>query len=146
MPSLLNAADRDAILARLQRLTPTRQPRWGTLTAPRLLCHLADQLRVSLGDIPTRRHDSALSRTLLRWLVVYSPLKAPPGRVQTAPEMLTTAPTQWEQDLRACEVLIQRLASTPTAAVHPFFGPLTHAEWGRLGWKHLDHHLRQFGL
>jgi hypothetical protein len=28
---------------------------------------------------------------------------------------------------------------------HPFFGPLTSAEWDVLMWKHLDHHLRQFG-
>ena len=31
------------------------------------------------------------------------------------------------------------------AKEHPFFGPLTSAEWDRLQWKHLDHHLRQFG-
>ena len=29
--------------------------------------------------------------------------------------------------------------------VHPFFGKLTTAEWDTLQWKHLDHHLRQFG-
>ena len=29
---------------------------------------------------------------------------------------------------------------------HPFFGPLTAAEWDLLQWKHLDHHLRQFGV
>lgn len=144
MPSLLVDTDRAAILARLHRLTPTDQPRWGTLTAPRLLCHLADQLRVALGDIPVRRHDSLVSRTLLKWLVVYSPLRAPPGKVQTAPEMLTTVPGRWTDDVSACESLIQRLATTPTRAVHPFFGPLTHGGWGRLAYKHLDHHLRQF--
>ena len=146
MPSLLLVNDREAILARLRRLSPTSQPRWGTLTAPRLLCHLADQLRVALGDIPVQRHDSLPSRTVLKWLVVYSPLQAPPGRVQTAPEMLTTAPARWDDDLRDCEALIQRLATTATGAVHPFFGPLTHRGWGRLAFKHLDHHLRQFGL
>ncbi len=146
MSSLLAIKDREAILTRLHRLTPTHQSQWGTLTAPKLLCHLADQLRVALGDIPVQRHDSLLSRTLLKWLVVYTPLKPPPGKVETAPEMLTTVPGEWAEDLRACEGLIQRLATTPTGAVHPFFGPLTHHGWGRLAWKHLDHHLRQFGL
>ena len=28
---------------------------------------------------------------------------------------------------------------------HPFFGELTFEEWDKLQWKHLDHHLRQFG-
>jgi hypothetical protein len=33
------------------------------------------------------------------------------------------------------------------AAKHPhgFIGRVTGEEWGRLQWKHLDHHLRQFG-
>jgi hypothetical protein len=29
---------------------------------------------------------------------------------------------------------------------HPFFGQMSRTEWGRLTWKHLDHHLRQFGV
>jgi hypothetical protein len=29
---------------------------------------------------------------------------------------------------------------------HPFFGKLTVDEWDQLQWKHLDHHLRQFGV
>jgi len=43
--------------------------------------------------------------------------------------------------------LMERLAATPRAngAEHPFFGPLTNEEWNALQWKHLSHHLRQFG-
>jgi len=146
MPSLLDPTDRETILQRLGRLTPSHKPKWGTLTAPRLLCHLADQLRVAVGDLPTVHRDSFLSRTLLKWVVVYSPLRAPPGKVHTAPEMLTSVPTSWNADLQACETLIGRLAATPTAAFQPMFGPLSHNGWGRLCWKHLDHHLRQFGV
>jgi Protein of unknown function (DUF1569) len=29
---------------------------------------------------------------------------------------------------------------------HPFFGELTPEEWDILQSKHLDHHLRQFGV
>jgi hypothetical protein len=59
--------------------------------------------------------------------------------------MLMAGPTIWAEDLATVEQLIGRLATTPTTATHPFFGPLTHGGWGRLAWKHLDHHLRQFG-
>lgn len=34
----------------------------------------------------------------------------------------------------------------PLISPHPFFGPLNTAEWGKVIWKHLDHHLRQFGV
>ena len=33
-----------------------------------------------------------------------------------------------------------------TTHPHPFFGALTPDDWGVLTYKHLDHHLRQFGL
>lgn len=29
---------------------------------------------------------------------------------------------------------------------HPFFGTLTPEQWGKGIYKHLDHHLRQFGV
>ena len=30
--------------------------------------------------------------------------------------------------------------------MHPTFGPMKAEQWGKSMWKHLDHHLRQFGL
>jgi hypothetical protein len=29
---------------------------------------------------------------------------------------------------------------------HPFFGPLNPEQWAILMYKHIDHHLRQFGV
>ena len=46
--------------------------------------------------------------------------------------------------------LIRRFSETEPASIaaktHPFFGKMTVDEWGILQWKHLDHHLRQFGV
>jgi hypothetical protein len=145
MPTLLDSTDRARILERLRRLQPSSQPQWGKLTAPTMVCHVADALRVGLGDLPAKRVDTLPSRTLIKWLVVYSPVQPPRGKVQTAPEMLTHAPTNWADDVATLEGLIGRMAMAPSLAVHPFFGPLTLEGWCRLMWKHLDHHLRQFG-
>lgn len=144
--TLLDDNDRSAILARLEKLTPESARKWGTLDAPGMLCHVSDGLRVALGELPARRADSLLKRTLLKWLVVNTGFKAPPGKVQTAPEMLTSRPAEWSGDLASCRQLIAKVGSGAATAVHPAFGPLDAAEWGRLCWKHLDHHLRQFGL
>jgi Protein of unknown function (DUF1569). len=40
------------------------------------------------------------------------------------------------------------LCELPSIARRPhyLFGPLTEAQWARWGWRHMDHHLRQFGL
>lgn len=33
-----------------------------------------------------------------------------------------------------------------TTHPHPFFGKLTSEQWGKCIYKHLDHHLKQFGV
>lgn len=144
-PTLLSDADRAQIVARLRRVTPDRVPLWGTFTAPRMLCHVTDQLRIATGIIIGRHRDTLMRRTLSKWLVVYSSMQAPPGKVQTVPEMLSTAPTGWDADMATCIRLINEVGRGRANGRHPAFGPLTGPEWGRIAWKHLDHHLRQFG-
>ncbi|MFN8547103.1 MAG: DUF1569 domain-containing protein [Candidatus Eisenbacteria bacterium] len=143
--TLLNETDRARILDRLRRVRKDSAPAWGTLTAPRMLCHLGDQMRVALGDAPTRPTHNLLTRLLLKNLVVNTGMAAPRGKVQTAPEMLLSAPSSWDEDLATCLALAERVARGEARAVHPAFGPLSSAEWGRLCYKHLDHHLTQFG-
>jgi hypothetical protein len=110
-----------------------------------MLCHVADQMRVALGDIPAKPVHSLATRTLLKHLVVNTGFPAPRGKVQTAPEMLLTQPASWASDMSACVELAERVGKGSARAVHPTFGPLSPEEWGRLCWKHLNHHLVQFG-
>jgi hypothetical protein len=145
MPTLLSESDRTQIVARLRRVTPDRVPAWGTLTAPKMLCHVTDQLRVATGVIVGRHRDTLMRRTLLKWIVVHSSLQAPPGKVKTVPEMLGTAPGRWDADMATCIRMISEVGLGTASGRHPAFGPLNGRDWGRLGWKHLDHHLRQFG-
>ncbi|MDZ4865676.1 MAG: hypothetical protein SGJ01_19860 [Gemmatimonadota bacterium] len=103
------------------------------LTAPRMVCHLSDQLRVALGDLPSRPRGSLLTRTLVRWVVIHTGLQAPPGKVPTVPEMLTTAPGDWAADLAECESLVERaewgiLARSSPAAVRQV-GPGSWCRW-----------------
>jgi hypothetical protein len=146
MRTLLNSEDRSALIDRLRRVRPDAKPAWGTLNAPRMLCHLADQLRVALGDLPSKPVHNFVTRTLVRFLVVHTGLKPPRGKIQTAPEMLSSKPTTWDADLSACVQLVERVGTGAARAVHPAFGPLSPEEWGLLCWKHTDHHLVQFGV
>ncbi len=143
--TLLNDADRAEIIARLRRVTPDRAPLWGTLTARKMLCHVTDQMRVATGVIIGRHRDTLFRRTVLKWVVVHSSMQAPPGKAQTVPEMLSTAPTTWDADMATCIRLINEVGQGKANGRHPAFGHLSAREWGRIGWKHFDHHLRQFG-
>lgn len=145
MPTLLSPSDRTVIIERLRAMTPETAARWGTFDPPRMLCHITDQMRVAVGDIGSNRQDTLLRRTLLKWIVIHAPVKAPPGKVQTVPEMLTSSPGEWHEDMAACVALIEEVAKGEANGIHPAFGPLNGKEWAKLGWRHLDHHLRQFG-
>jgi hypothetical protein len=147
MPSLRNEETRNGLIQRLQRLTPETKPHWGKLDAPRLLCHLGDTLAMSLGDISTRSMNiKAFHRFPLKHLIIYV-LPFPKG-ANTAPELLSSSPIDFESDRSRVVELIGRLAAKPDAngPEHPFFGPLTNKEWNALQSKHISHHLKQFGL
>jgi hypothetical protein len=147
MPTLRNHEIRGGLIERLQHLTPATKPQWGKLDAPRLLCHLADTLDMSLGDLPTQSlNKKALQRFPLKHLVLY--VFPFPKSVATPPELLSSAPVNFEADRQRVVKRIERLATAPDTKgpEHPAFGPLTNNEWNILQWKHISHHLKQFGL
>lgn len=149
MKTLFAASDREAIHARLARLQPDSSASWGRMNVQQMVCHIADQLRVALGDTPCTPVPAPkiLHSRIAREVLVYW-LPWPKG-VPTAPEMKLAKPVTWDADVQAVRDLIDRFMKVqPTGAwaVHPGFGPMSGTEWGRLCYKHLDHHLRQFGV
>jgi hypothetical protein len=147
MQTLLDTVAREGIRRRLDTLAPDARPAWGTLDAPGMVCHVSDQLRVALGLIPLqRRVDTLFRRSLLKWMVLYSSFEPPHGKVKTTREMLTSRPTTWTADVAECARLIEAVGHGSASAAHPAFGALDAKEWGILCWKHLDYHLRQFGI
>jgi hypothetical protein len=147
MPSLRNEKTRCALIRRLQALTPETRPQWGKLDAPRLLCHLTDSLAMALGSLPTQSASrKAFQRFPLKHLILY--VLPFPKNVPTAPELLSSAPGDFETDRLSVIDSIRRLEAAPQGmgGEHPFFGPLTNDEWSALQAKHLHHHLKQFGL
>lgn len=145
--TIFDPAARDALLERLAGLTPDAKAQWGTMTAPQMVCHLADSLRVGMGDVPTRSTKGPLANPVARWLLAYV-VPFPKGKAKTAPEMLLTQPSNWRDDLStARELLLAAARRGPdgTWAVHPAFGTVSGKLYGVFIHKHFDHHLRQFG-
>lgn len=151
MKSLLNEADRKEIIERIGRLRADTPRRWGTMTPGGMLCHLTDSFLGVLGDRPIRDVSTLLGRTAMRWVALSTPFPWPKG-VQTAREVDQnrdgTPPGDFEADLTrfldVTEDFVRRL--DPETMRHPIFGRISAAEWGRWGYRHIDHHTRQFGL
>jgi hypothetical protein len=82
----------------------------------------------------------------LKQLIVY--LAPFPKGVPTAPELLAREPKEWTNDVADVQSLLARAAISRTTDAwpeHPAFGRLSKRAWGVLIYRHMDHHLKQFG-
>ena len=148
MPSLFEPQARRAILDRIARLTPERKPSRGRLTAPEMVCHVSCDLRQSLGELDAGPPTGRFSRFPFNWLVIHV-IPWPRGKGKSPPEFLATRPTTWSSDVNRLLDLVERFSARGADAPWPpsrAFGPISGASWGVMLHKHLDHHLRQFGV
>jgi len=148
MASLWNNDARAALQGRMRQLTPDAQPRWGKMNCPQMLAHLNDSVRMAIGDLPVRSVGGPLRYPPLRELLIYV-LPMPKG-VPTAPELIARVDrARWDEEAGAFPLLLERFAARGQEAVmptHPAFGVLSRRAWGVLTHRHIDHHLRQFGV
>ena len=145
-----NNAVREELLRRLARMTPDAPPRWGRMNAHQAVVHMGDAFRFGLGEkeaAPLEKQASAF----IKWFALNVPVPWPRGfngPIELLQEGGGTRPQEFERDRQETARLLERYADLDcaTSAPHPFFGPLTTRQWGRLVYLHTDHHLRQFGV
>lgn len=148
MKSLFDPRQREAMLQRIGRLSPEISPKWGRMCAGEMLAHVVLGMRMGLGDLPTRARRGPFRHWPLKHLFVYW---FPFPRGARAPREVVTRgePFVWDRDVEILREQIEEFARRDRRGswpVHPVFGPLSGRAWGALGWRHLDHHLRQFGV
>jgi hypothetical protein len=147
MKSVWNARDQRDLHDRITRLTTSTPGRWGKFTAPQMVMHLCDSLRMASGEMVIPLRNMALRYTPIKEVVIYwAPF---PRNAPTAPELLTRPPSEWRADIAELQSRLDdfvRRGESAATAVHPAFGHLTPKQWGVLVYRHMDHHLRQFGV
>jgi len=149
MSTLADPKVRAACRQRLERLNPNASPKWGRMTARQMVCHLNDSFRVGMGEKYASPATSLIQRTFIKWVALRAPVRWPPG-VPTRPEIEQgrggTPPTEWEADCAELLRLMDAFAKLETFGVHPAFGKMSYRDWLIWGYRHVDHHLRQFGV
>lgn len=146
MATFWNADDRKRLLQRMDRVSPPRVPLWGKMNAEQMVEHVTAQMEMALGDFPVRQRKSWLGRWPMRPLIVHW-LPWPKGS-PTAPELIQFTTADWDQVRLHFKQTFERVVQQgPGGAFgpHPLFGKLSARSWGVLLYRHLDHHLRQFG-
>jgi hypothetical protein len=150
MRTLADPADTASILARLAQLAPDSPRQWGRMSPHQAVCHLADSFRAVMGLRHVEPASSFAARTFIRFFALHTSLPWPPG-VPTRPEMDQerggTPPVEFVRDERELAAIVNRFAAPARDFEfhpHPTMGRLTPREWMRWGYRHMDHHLRQF--
>jgi hypothetical protein len=147
MPSLFDASDRAQLLRRVRGLRPDAERQWGKMSPAQMLAHCQRPLAVALGELPLERNwiGRLFGGLIKRSLVGPKPLRR---NGPTAPAFVVRGERDFAAEQETLARMIERFAERGPQALakeHPFFGPMSAEEWDWLLWKHLDHHLRQFG-
>jgi hypothetical protein len=145
---IFDRAQAGELVRRIEGLRPDAPRQWGKMDAAQMLRHCQVGLELALGDMTLKRAFLGLLFGRIAKRQLFAP--KPFGRnLPTAPEFRVREPRDFAREQARLLALVRRLAQGGPAALtrapHPFFGTLTSAEWSALQWKHLDHHLRQFG-
>jgi hypothetical protein len=134
---------------RMERLRADTRGQWGKMNAHQMMCHLVDCFRAVRGEVKVKSAVNPFSRTVMRWAALHTSIPWPHG-TPTRPEMAQgvggTPPAEWQSDLAELTRRIHQFPVQLEFAQHPVFGPMTLDEWHIWGYRHTDHHLRQFGL
>ncbi|MFZ4784905.1 MAG: DUF1569 domain-containing protein [Flavobacteriales bacterium] len=134
---------------RVNKLTPESKPLWGTMNVAQMLAHC----NVTYDMIYTDKYPPAkgLKRFFLKLMVKPIVVGDKPYKHNspTAPAFKIVDQRQFEVEKQK---LITHITQTQRLGEVYFegresnsFGPLTAKEWNVMCYKHLDHHLNQFG-
>ena len=146
--NLFTAADRAALDGRIRALKPDAPRQWGKMEAPAMLAHCALAIDTATGDHPMKQ--KLIGKILAPFFRGALLGPKPFGRnAPTAPELLTAHPGPFEGERARLLASIEKFCGAGPASAslytHGFLGRLSGEEWGIAMYKHVDHHLRQFG-
>jgi hypothetical protein len=148
MHNLFTPADEQAILQRLEKLQPGAPRQWGKMNAAQMLTHCSRALEVATADLPLKQKliGKVFAPFVRGSLLGEKPF---PKNSPTDPAFVVADERDFakaKQHLaEVIDLFLRRGPAEAAKQVHSFLGRLTGEEWGIMMYKHVDHHLRQFG-
>ncbi len=145
--NLFDPGVKQEIIVRINKLSGDSKPLWGKMNVAQMLAHLQVPIGVADGT-------QKLKRTLFGRIVgpmVKSIIYNDKPFKRSLPTDPSFVMINNEKDFETeKQKLLSMVNNFSEAAVvnetHTFFGRLTKEQWSKGTWKHLDHHLQQFGV
>ena len=148
MKSLFDKESYEEIISRMNTLTPDTQRQWGKMNVAQMLAHCKEAFKVPLSD---KKMPRMFMGILLSWMMKSKLYNEEPWKknLPTAPNFIIKDQRNFDIEKKELAELITKFYAAGHGNVgkfpHPFFGTLTQEQWGKGMYKHLDHHLMQFG-
>jgi hypothetical protein len=151
MKNLFEAGRAEEVKSRMAQLRPDSERLWGKMGPAQALAHCSKGMEMAVGD-KTPPRMMLLARLMGRIVKPMALGNDRPMRKNSPTEKSLVVQDQRDLGAERARLsgLIDRfVAGGPqgcTTHPHSFFGQLTPEEWAELTYKHMDHHLRQFGV
>lgn len=149
MNTLYNDKDLSNILNRIEKLSPSSPRQWGKMNVAQMLAHLNVSMETALGQNKINRiFIGRIIGSMIKLKILGE--KPFPKNSPTDKTYIIKDDRNFDEEKVKLKAAIKNFAeggpSVCTTHAHPFFGKYTPEQWAVFTWKHLDHHLRQFGV
>ena len=149
MKSLFTSKAFDEINERLGQLNSNHNKQWGTMDVSQMLAHCCEPLKIAL-EIETSIKEPYLKKLIMglfkHKLYDDSEWKK---NLPTTDQFKISSDKDFETELDKLRSLIKKFHQEKNKTnwvEHPVFGKFAPEQWGKMQYKHLDHHLKQFGV
>ena len=150
MKNIFDIEETTEIINRINKLVPSTKNLWGKMNVSQMLAHCKVTYEMEFTDKYPK--PNSFKKFILKLLVKKAVVgeKPYPKNGRTAPEFLVTNEREFEKEkseLTEYIIKTQDLGETyfDNKESHSF-GKMTKNEWNNMFYKHLDHHLTQFGV
>lgn len=145
--NLFDPTVKQEIIHRINQLHSDSIPQWGKMNVSQMLAHLQMPIGIAFG---THQPKGSFLLRLIGPLFKSALWNEKPWKqgLPTDPTFITVG-TRREFD-KEKTILLEMINRFSEANIvgekHPIFGKMTKENWSKATWKHVDHHLRQFGV
>jgi small-conductance mechanosensitive channel len=147
MNTIFEKSGNDEIISRINKLTPESKAIWGKMTVDQMFKHTNEAVIVAFGE--NKLKVNFLMKFLGKMLKEKVFNSEFGKNSPTAKEFIFTDRYDFETSKNELIKNFRRFAEGEQSIKltnHPFWGKMNSEDWNKLMWKHMDHHLKQFGV
>ncbi|MGB5420088.1 DUF1569 domain-containing protein [Algibacter sp.] len=150
MKNIFDAKETEIVIDRINNLSPTTKPLWGKMSADQMLAHCNVTYEMTFEDKHPK--PNGFTKFMLKLFIKNTIVSEKPYKKnsKTAPQfIISNAKNFVEEKARLTDYLkkAQQLGENHFDGMESHsLGTLTKQEWNNMFYKHLDHHLNQFGV